>query len=433
MATHNQLHRPQFAYIGPTYAQAKKIAWKYLKDYSNPFLLKPPLESDLIITLKNEATIMCLGADKPDSLRGMYLDGAVMDEYAFFRPSVFTEIIRPALSDRGGWGVFASTPKGRNLFFDTYRKAQRDPSSYHLTYLPADSSGIIPPSELKDLRKDMSKEEFAQEYLCSFDSALKGAIYADEVNELFFDGRAPNADFQPTLDWDGSPLLYDPNLQTHFVYDLGFTDATVRIAFQYTPDGYINVVHVEATTGKDIFYHLDSLFKFRQRTASSLGGIGDVWLPHDARAKNLQTGRSIVEQFISHEIRPRVVPNHHVRDRIAATRKCFPRVRIDLTPISPSDLDTPITGDLMEALKAYHREWDDTHQVFKEQPEHDWSSDFADAFGYMCIIAAPTVTQDSYTRSSIIPFAEDKGYTYPPLEEMFQDREARRALYPRMT
>lgn len=382
--------RPQYAYVGPTFTQSKRIAWQYLKDYSAPFWAKPPSESELKINMQGDVTIYCLGADNADSLRGFYLDGFVGDEYAMWKPSVFTQVIRPALSDRGGWGVFASTPRGRNLFHKIFKSAQQNPLTWHLTNLPASSSGIIPASELAELRRDMDPEEFAQEYLCSFDSALKGAIYANEVNQMMEDGRVYNM--------DGSPFsaLFDPSLPTHFVYDLGFTDATIRIAWQYGPGGSIRIVNVEATSGTDIFYHIESLHTFADATrGNGNGGIGEVWLPHDAKAKNLQTGKSVVEQFLEQGITPRLVPDHHVRDGIAAARRIFPLVTIDLTPTDVPDV--PVTGDLLEALKAYRREWDEDHLIFTEKPVHDWASDFCDAFRYLAVVAAPNVA--SYTSS----------------------------------
>lgn len=375
------LRRPNLAYIGPTFTQAKRVAWQYLKDYTKHLWSRPPSESEMKVTIKNDygdaSTIFCLGADNPDSLRGIYLDAAVLDEYALFRPSVFTQIIRPALSDRNGWAVFASTPRGRNLFYDEYKTALRSPDTHHVTYLPASTSGIIPASELEELRKHMDAEEFAQEYLCSFDSALKGAIYAAEVNQMFADGRAPT-----------DAPLFDPALDTHFVYDLGFTDNTVRIAFQYSTDGYLNIVNVEATHGTDISYHIDSLHNFAEQARASNGaGIGEVFLPPDAVAKNLQTGKSIVEQFLAHGIRPRMVPKHNVRDGISAVRKLFPAVRIDYSLLPNSDV--PVTGDLIEALKAYQREWDENNLVFSEKPLHNWASDYADAFRYMAMMVTP--------------------------------------------
>jgi len=353
------LRKPQLAYVGPTFTQAKRIAWMYLKDYSEKYWSKPPSESELKVTLHGDRTIYCLGADNPDSLRGMYLDGGVGDEYALWRPSVFTAVIRPALSDRNGWWVFASTPRGKNLFYRTHRQAETDKDWFALT-LKASESGIISAEELVDLRKDMDPEEFAQEYECSFDAALKGAIYAEEVNTLFYDKRA------------SANSLYDPNLPTHVVFDLGFTDSTVAIWWQEANDGTIRIVNVEATQGKDIFHHIERISQF-----TTQGELGDVWLPHDARAKNLQTGRSIVEQFLENDIRPQIVPNHKVRDRISAARKLFPRIHID----------ADVGDDLIEALKGYRRKWDENLLVFSDTPLHDWCSDYADSFGYMCVVA----------------------------------------------
>lgn len=383
-----QQYKPQLAYIGPTYSQAKRIAWSYIKDFGEKYLGKPPQEAELKITLINEAVIYVLGADNADSLRGMYLDGAVMDEYAMFKPSVFPQIIRPALSDRHGWGVFASTPRGKNLFHKTMQNAIASPSEWFSLTLRASESGIIPALELAALRKDMDPEEFAQEYECSFDAALKGAIYANEINQTFIDGRVRVG-------------LYDPNLPTHVVFDLGFTDATVAIWWQEHPDGRIAIVNVDATTGVSIQEHIERIQTFQ-------GELGTVWLPHDARAKNLQTGRSMVEQFLKDGVTPRIVPNHKVRDRISATRKVFPRVYFDES----------VSGDLLEALKGYRREWDDNLLMFRDAPLHDWCSDYADSFGYMCVVAtaADKVTTLKHDKQTISQYT---------LETLHEDRLAR--------
>ena len=402
-ALQNTLRKPQLAYIGPTFTQAKRIAWGYLKDYAEQYLSKPPSESELKITLHGDRTIYCLGADNPDSLRGMYLDGAVMDEYALFRPSVFSTIIRPALSDRNGWGVFASTPRGKNLFYAEYKKALKNPREYYHLTLRASDSGLIHALELEALRKDMDPEEYAQEYECSFDAALKGAIYAEEINLVFAEGRIK-------LD------LYDPNLPTHVVFDLGFTDATVAIYWQEAPDGTIRIVNVEVTNGKDIFHHIDRIVLFKGQA-----DLGSVWLPHDAKAKNLQTGKSIVEQFIANDIRPSMVPNHKVRDRISAARSIFPRVHFEES----------CSEDLIEALKGYRREWDENNLMFKDTPLHDWCSDYGDAFGYMAVVAAPKF--GSHQSADMSPEARARQEATRVVSEassfnlanLFADRESR--------
>ena len=358
---------PQYAYIGPTYTQAKRIAWGYLKNYSAPYWTKPPSESELKVTLTNNSVVYCLGADNADSLRGMYLDGFMGDEYALWRPSVFSQVIRPALSDRHGWGVFASTPRGKNLFWDILKKARGNPRDWFNLILKASTSGLMPKREIEELIRDMDAEEFAQEYECSFDSALKGAIYASEVNHLFLSQRL-------------RPNLFDPSLPTHFTYDLGFTDAMVRIAYQVPPlQGKVHIVNVTAITGKDIFWHIDELYAFP-------GKMGTVFLPHDARARNLQTGKSIVEQFIEQGITPQMVPAHHVHDGIAATRRLWPLLIVDSTPLDPLEPDGDThTSDFIEAAKQYHREWDDKTMMFKDQPHHDWSSDYMDALRYVAM------------------------------------------------
>ena len=387
------LRKPQLAYVGPTFTQAKRIAWTYLKDYAEPYLSKPPQESELKLTLKNEATIHVLGADNADALRGMYLDGTVNDEYAMFRPSVFSQIIRPALSDRNGWAVFASTPRGKNLFYDTQRTAEAHPHEWYSLTLKASTSGIIPPSELEQLRRQMDPEEFAQEYECSFDAALKGAIYAKEVDELFAESRVHLSD---------QPTLYDPTLETHVVFDLGFTDAMVTLWWQQHKDGRRNIVKVEATTGADIFYHIASLHNFP-------GELGDIWLPHDARAKNLQTGKSVIEQFLSEGIRPRIVPNHKIRDGISAARKVFPSVHIE----------EATTGELVEALKSYRREWNEDLGMFSERPVHDWSSHYADVFRYFAMVCGEYVGSVSATNDPLTASSYN-------LQTLFEDNEAHR-------
>lgn len=93
--------RPQLAYVAPNYSQAKRIAWEYLKHYSEP-LIDQVHESELRVTLKTKAKIYLLGAEKAQSLRGMYLDGVILDEYAQIKPSVLSQVILPCLSDRQG-------------------------------------------------------------------------------------------------------------------------------------------------------------------------------------------------------------------------------------------------------------------------------------------------------------------------------------------
>ncbi|HEY3476591.1 MAG TPA: hypothetical protein VGK56_18385, partial [Anaerolineales bacterium] len=104
---------------------------------------------------------------------------------------------------------------------------------------------------------------------------------------------------------------------------------------------------------------------------------GKIWLPHDARAKTLQTGRSIVEQFIDHGIMPEIVPSLSLADGIAAARLVFPDIYFNEEGCR----------DGLRALRSYHREFDEDRKVYKDSPVHDWSSHFADALRYFGIVS----------------------------------------------
>src|SRR5690606_9185475 len=116
------------------------------------------------------------GADNPDRLRGLYLDGVVLDEYAQIHPRLWAEVIRPALADRQGWAVLIGTPMGRNQLHEIYQHARREPD-WHAAMFRASDTGVIPAAELEAARRTMSEEQYAQEFECSFDAAVLGAYY----------------------------------------------------------------------------------------------------------------------------------------------------------------------------------------------------------------------------------------------------------------
>lgn len=345
------LPNPQFAYIAPNYAQAKKVAWEYLKMFAAP-VLEQSHESELRVTLINGAKIYLLGAEKADSLRGMYLDGAALDEFAQIRPSAVSQVIMPCLSDRGGWLVYMGTPKGKNHFYDVHRKARDDPTWFHMLK-KASETGIISPEELALQKSMMDVADYEQEYECSFEASLKGAIYGLEMEQTEREGRIRDI-----------PL--DPALPVDVITDLGYADDTVLGFFQRHRDGIL-MHEVLANNEVDWDYYLDEM---------DTRNVRDVYLPHDARAKNLQTGRSIVEQTIRRGYRPQIVPDHKLRDGIAATRKLLPFVHWNRS----------LCSNAVEAMKSYRRAWDEKLGCYKDHPLHDWSSHTADMVRYLGVV-----------------------------------------------
>jgi hypothetical protein len=360
--------KPQFAYLAPFRDQAKKVAWAYLKDLTKDLWAKPPNESELKLVIHNghgdQSTIYVAGADNPDALRGLYFDGIVLDEVGQIRPSAWYSVLRPALSDRMGWAIFAGTPAGKNFFWQLREEARLNPSTHLLLELPASKTKILHPDELRDAKAQMTPETYAVEYEISFDAALPGAYFAKQISAAYEEKRIAEHPLQPGLPVD-------------LVADLGYTDSCSWWAWQTGPDGY-RVID---------FYEADSqpIAHYIEWVKSRPYQVGTVWLPHDARAKSLQTGKSIIEQFLAAGITPRLVPELSLQDGIEAARLVLDRCWFH----------EPATYDGLEHLRAYQREWDERTQTYRNRPRHDQHSHASDAFRYLALAARPVSGQKS--------------------------------------
>jgi phage terminase large subunit len=358
----------RFAYIAPFYRQAKDIAWTYLKDYAKQAIVKIR-ESELRVELVNGSWITLYGADNPDALRGIYLDGVILDEYGDCRPSLWGEVILPTLTDRRGWAVFIGTPKGKNHFYEIFRRSQSDPDWYSL-HLPVHATSVFPTKELKEIEQQQTDEEYEQEFLCSFEAAVRGTYYADMLNELGEDQISSDLDVQS-------------DLPVHVATDLGYTDSTALWFWQLTPDGPL-LIDYDEFDQKPLNFYFSLL---NEKPFANL--YETIWLPHDARAKSFQTGRSTIEQFLNHyrdtEIDINIAPKLSRQDGINAVRFLLPRCHFRL----------PHTYPGLEALRNYKRQYNETTKAYSDNPAHDWTSHGADAFRYFAL-----VTREKYVKAS---------------------------------
>jgi phage terminase large subunit len=343
---------PRFAYVAPLYRQAKDVAWNYLKRLTAQ-IGGEPNESELRVDLPGGARVRLYGADNPDSLRGIYLDGVVLDEYADMRPSVWGEIIRPMLSDRKGWAVFIGTPKGRNEFYEIWERAKADPAWYALI-LRASESGLLDEQELVDARRDMTPEQYAQEYECSFEAAILGAYFGKEIAEAERQGRIKD-------------VAYEPELPVYTAWDLGIGDSTAIWFFQVVGDEIRVIDHYE-NHGQGLAHYVAELVTKPYRYAKD-------YVPHDARVKELGSGRTRIETLIGLGRKPELVPSHKVDDGINAARLTLARCFFDRTKCA----------DGLEALRQYKADYDEKLRTFKDKPRHDWASHSADAFRYLAM------------------------------------------------
>lgn len=164
-----------FAYIAPFLKQAKAIAWVRLKQKLGPLIERGVVivnESELSVRFRhNGAIIRLFGADNADALRGLRLDGVIMDEVAQMDPEVWEQIVQPTLADRKGWAWFIGTPNGVNLFSELYYGASRDPANWFAATFTCYDTNALDPEEVERLRQSMSTLAFAREMLCSFEAA----------------------------------------------------------------------------------------------------------------------------------------------------------------------------------------------------------------------------------------------------------------------
>lgn len=395
------LEMPQYGYIAPTYKQAKKIAWRYLKKIGKPIIAKV-MESELSVELINGAVISLFGADNPDSLRGLYFDGVIVDEYGDIAPMLWGEIIAPAVADRDGWVVFIGTPKGPNHFYELYKEAANDPE-WFVSTLKASESGVFTDERLAKIKRQpgMDEDTYNQEMECDFHAANKGSYYAKQLNDLEAQGHM-------------GLFPWDPTKKVITAWDIGISDDTSIWFAQIHGEDDIRIIDFFTGSGYSVHDIVLDVLQNRDYT------YGDFLLPHDAANKSFQTGKSTREiLFTDYGIRCILVPKLSVQDGIQAVRATLPKVYFN-------------TGceDLrkygLSALIMYQRQYDDVKRVFRQAPLHDWSSNPADAFRYLAL----GVNKHTYQRQSApvkgagpLPRAanESQGRC---LDQLFAEREA---------
>lgn len=349
----NPLPAPRAAYIAPTFGQAKRISWDYYKLYCRNIPGAVPHEQDLRIDFShNRGRQMLLSAENYVSVKGIYLDDVLLDEYAEMDPAIWSEAVRPTLNDRRGSAIFIGTPKGRNNFHKLYEYATQsgDPEWFGITY-KASETRLIEASELESARRTMSEEEYEQEYECSFNAGLVGAYFAKELARAEAEGRVGR-------------FPYDPVCAVDTYWDLGINDTTA-VWFIQTKRGVHYAIDYYETSGLAIPDIMKDLERKRYK-------YGTYVFPHDAVARDLSTGKSQQQVFASHGARPsRVIP------RVGTKREGINAARM-IIPMTHFDREKCKKG--LECLANYQRKWDSKNNVFQESPLHNWASNGADAF-----------------------------------------------------
>ena len=341
---------PRFAYIAPTYAQSKRVAWDYLLEFTRPLGAVANI-SELRVDFWGRR-ISLYGSDNADSLRGQYFDGVVLDEIGDQNPKIWNEILRPALADREGWCLFIGTPKGRNHFADLRDRAQVT-EGWQLLEFKASQTGVLNDKELWAARQEMGEDKYQQEFECSFNAAIEGSYYGQIINDLEAKNRITTID-------------RDDLCKSFVAWDLGMGDSTCLWVAQLAGKE-IRIIDCMENHGVGLDYYVSWLRENNYQGFTQ-------YLPHDVEVRELGTGRSRKEVLEEAGLSITVAPRLSIADGIQAVRRMLPRCWFDHK-----------TKPGLDALRNYRREYNEKQQVFYDKPLHNWASHYSDAFRYLAI------------------------------------------------
>jgi|TARA_X000001388_G_scaffold28287_1_gene19960 phage terminase large subunit len=344
----NPLPNSRYAFLSPTFKQGKATAWDYIKTYAGKIPGTKFNESELRCDLPNGSRITILGAENDQALRGIFLDGCVFDETQSIKPTIFPEIIRPALADRKGWCVFIGTPKGRNYFYELHQKAKENKDWYTCVF-KASETKILDEEELKAAQAVMSEDLYSQEFECSFQAAITGSYFGSIIEDLEKQSRICD-------------VPHDDNLDVETYWDLGLNDST-SIWFAQRYKGEIRLIDYYENSGYGLDHYSNILDQKGYEYSKHIA-------PHDIKVREIgNLGKSRLESALELGISFEVAPKISIEDGIEAVRKALPNCWFDKSKCK----------DAIEYLKAYQKRWDDRNQCFKNKPLHNYASHCADS------------------------------------------------------
>lgn len=349
-----------YFYFLPTYTQGKKIIWDGITNDGIKFIEYIPKEliknqngQEMKIELINGSLIQIIGTDNYDSIRGTNPIGCVFSEYAFQNPQAW-EVVKPILKVNGGWSVFNTTPNGKNHAFDLWNMAINN-TDWFTELLTVTDTNVLSPQDIEEERTEgMSEEMIQQEYYVSFDIGTLGSYYSNQIKEI--------------NERNGiCSIPIDKAMDTDVFMDLGKNDAT-SIGFLQMVGKEYRIIDFYEDTNKDIEHYAKEI-----KDKGLM--IRNLYLPHDAFAKRLESPKTIAEQFSDYGFKVIRIPKLDINQGIQLVRKTFPKLWINKDKCT----------QLIRAIENYHHEWDEVKKVFKDNPFHDWSSHACDMLRYMCV------------------------------------------------
>ncbi len=350
----------------PLQAQARKALWNGIDGQGRRIIdqvfpkeiRKRTLDNEMMIEFKNGSIWQMAGSDNYDSLVGSNPVGIVFSEFSIANPAAW-DFLRPILAENGGWAVFIYTARGKNHGYSLYNMAKKSDDWFCelLTVNDTkrdDGTPVITPEIIQTERDEgMSEEKIQQEYFCSFDAQIPGAIYATQLATARDDKRI-------------GPIPIERTVKVHTAWDLGISDA-MSIWFFQVIGKEVRLLHYYENNNEGMEHYIQYLQEF---AAKHQINYDQHLAPHDIEVRELSTGKTRKATAAKMGIRFRTVqrPNKKSEGH-DAVRRLFARLWID---------DVRAEHGL-NCLSSYQYEWDDKKGIFKTQPLHDWASHGADA------------------------------------------------------
>lgn len=360
-----------YYFLLPKVKQSRAVIWKgrgkdgiRFLDRIPQYLINNKHETYQTIELINGSIIQVTGGDNYDGIVGTNPRWAFLSEAQNMNPMLWDLILRPILSENGGGAALFGTPRGHNHFYDLFMNVKTN-QDWFVQFLTADDTTYddgrpVISKEAIQAERDagMPEDLIQQEYYCSFEAAIRGAYFTEEVKRLRDEKRL-------------TTFPVDANIPVHTGWDIGMRDATAICLYQVHSTSDIRCIYYLENSGKGAEWYVMELMKLK----SQLGfkKFGHHFLPHDVAVREWGTGRTRIEILKSAGIQPRLVKisRNAKAERIQCIRALMPKLW----------LHEANCKNLERALVEYHAAYDEKKGIYSKEPEHNWASHAVDAHG----------------------------------------------------
>jgi hypothetical protein len=372
----------------PEYKQARKVVWDAINPKTGkrrideafpPSIRKATRKHEMQIELISGSIWQLVGAENFDSYMGSPPRGIVFSEWSLSNPMCWPYIM-PILEENGGWAVFNFTMRGYLNHGTQMLNFAMNKPDWFAQKLSVDDTPIFTKDQLERIRdelialhgQDHGEALFMQEYYCSSEASVLGAIYAKQLEIARKDKRICN-------------VPHDTGLEVDTFWDLGMDDSTTIWFIQSTGREHRIIDYYECS-GQGLA-HYAKIIKEKPYV------YGEHYMPHDASVRELGTGKSRKDTAEELGIRPvRIVKRARdaqaVRNGIEAGRNILSRCWFD---------EKKCANGLI-ALDGYHYEYDEEAKKLKDTPAHTFHSHGSDAWRTFAVGFQPKISHKPVSR-----------------------------------